>query len=807
MEEESLEARTRLGECFQRMGLTSDALREFQDAFKLCQKRELKREAFELLRRLASLDPSNIANRLNLAGLFVREKMLDDAQREFASLLEEVRRQSGSDLIVRVAEQMLHAFPDSSEALGALVGAKVASGAHADAVRLLEPAVAKAPDDISLRESLVNAYEAAGDATAARRVWRDIAELYKRRGDLEKSRDILQRFVTAEELSLDDGNTTPSLLLTDSTGRSPADDVLELDEPEESAPPRPAPTPAPAAKPRVATIVETGRATPPPVRSAAPTLSTPAEPAPVSQVVADLIAEARVSLEFGDRAEALRIARQVLELAPESEEANELLARAGELSAAGDDGGLSDLLEVNSLVPSDELTEAPPPLPEIELEGADPEIDAFEPGEDFDTLPDIEIMLEDEEDRDEQFASVDPPLEIALEGTPPRALARPAAPAKPEPPAPAKTQAPAVEDPLDFELEIDAVEADEVDEVEGEAALEFAKPLASERGESQADVSAKVTENLSEADFYLEQGLVDEAEKIYQGVLALAPHHPKAMLRLGEISARRGKGPGVEVEIPANALGDTIVCDPGASEPPDLSESAELFESIELEPSVVGEDTIPPLEELEPAPDDEIVFAEDTSPPVALASPPDDPDELEVTHQGADEEGEFDLAAMLDEEESTTGKTIGTLVGVGSVGRGFAEVFSAFKKGIEDQVEEGDSDTHYDLAIAYKEMGLFEDAVRELEVVLRTGARMIEALSLLASCRLALGDPTAAAAHLEAALARAGDSDEAMVALRYDLGEALLAAGRDAEAREAFSKVAAIDPGFRDVAERLARFG
>ena len=37
--------------------------------------------------------------------------------------------------------------------------------------------------------------------------------------------------------------------------------------------------------------------------------------------------------------------------------------------------------------------------------------------------------------------------------------------------------------------------------------------------------------------------------------------------------------------------------------------------------------------------------------------------------------------------------------------------------------------------------------------------------------------------------------------------EALLAAGRDAEAREAFSKVAAIDPGFRDVAERLARFG
>ena len=96
---------------------------------------------------------------------------------------------------------------------------------------------------------------------------------------------------------------------------------------------------------------------------------------------------------------------------------------------------------------------------------------------------------------------------------------------------------------------------------------------------------------------------------------------------------------------------------------------------------------------------------------------------------------------MLDEDDAQTSQTIGTLIGVGSVGRGFAEVFSAFKKGIEEQVDEGDADTHYDLAIAYKEMGLNEDAVRELEAVLRTGTRTIEALSLLAHCKLALGDP------------------------------------------------------------------
>jgi tetratricopeptide (TPR) repeat protein len=277
------------------------------------------------------------------------------------------------------------------------------------------------------------------------------------------------------------------------------------------------------------------------------------------------------------------------------------------------------------------------------------------------------------------------------------------------------------------------------------------------------------------------------------------------MLRLGEIEARRGRRPEVEIEIPGNAFGDTMVCEPGGGDTLGLEEMPALAESVDLECSVFGEDTIPPLEQLEPALVDEIVFAEDTAPPFDLAPAADPSAELDETSESVDEEGEFDLAAMLDEDDPQTSHTIGTLIGVGSVGRGFAEVFSAFKRGIEEQVEEGDADTHYDLAIAYKEMGLHEDAVRELEAVLRTCTRTSEALSLLAHCKLSLGDPAAAAAHLEDALARAGDSDAAAVSLRYDLGEALLAAGRDAEAREAFTKVAALDPGFRDVAERISR--
>jgi tetratricopeptide (TPR) repeat protein len=821
VEEDALEARTRLGECFQRMGLTSDALREFQDAFKICQKRELKREAFELLRRVASLDPSNIANRLNLAGLFAREGMQDDAKREFASLLEEVRRQTGTDLVVRVAEQMMHAFPDSREALDALVWAKLSNGAHADAIALLKPVVARAPEDISLRESLVSAYEAAGDATAVKRLWREIAEMYKRRGDVDKSRDIMQRYAAVEEFTTSDENTAPSILLTDSTGGMPDGDVLELDD----VPPRSQPSVVSAkSAPRMQPVVEKGRATPPPVR---PPLSSQkrvasSEPASARGSSGDLLAEARVSLEFGDPEEAARLARRVLETEPDSADAHALLAETGFAPepAAAEPGGLPSLIERNESDDEIDFSVESVPAPTFESSLTRPEVTALAPGEDYDTLPDIEIVLEDEEDRDEHFASIDPPLELEL-GPDPTPLGSPMPRAK---------SAPAPADSFDIEIEVEG-------ESDADLSLEFSQPLTVSPGDSFGDASLRIAENLTEADFYLEQGLVDEAERIYAKVLEQVPHHPKAMLRMGEIAARRKPAATPRVVESANLeadFGDTMVHEPDGTEALSLPEIAAAVQPLDIEPSVIGEDTIPPLE-LEPALQDELVFAQDTDSPVDLGldldldsepaldllpepEPEPEPEAdaqadvesdegFDETSHSSDEEGEFDLAAMLDDEDGESSGSIGTLIGVGAVGRGFAEVFSAFKKGIQEQVEEGDADTHYDLAIAYKEMGLHEDAVRELEAVLRTGTRAIEALSLLANCKLALGDAAAAAGHLEDALQRAGDSDESAVSLRYDLGEALLAGGRESEALEAFQKVAAADPDFRDVVERISRFG
>ena len=96
---------------------------------------------------------------------------------------------------------------------------------------------------------------------------------------------------------------------------------------------------------------------------------------------------------------------------------------------------------------------------------------------------------------------------------------------------------------------------------------------------------------------------------------------------------------------------------------------------------------------------------------------------------------------------------------------GFESVLQSFKKGIHEQIGPDECDARYDLAIAYKEMGLVDDAIENLELAIQGGARQVEALSLLASCKLELGKPVEAVIHLEMALLQATEGDEATMSL------------------------------------------
>lgn len=170
----------------------------------------------------------------------------------------------------------------------------------------------------------------------------------------------------------------------------------------------------------------------------------------------------------------------------------------------------------------------------------------------------------------------------------------------------------------------------------------------------------------------------------------------------------------------------------------------------------------------------------------------------------ADEEESFvDLAKELEEELAEEEAMVEEATGQGKEEAILEEVFREFQKGVEEQLSEEDSDTHFNLGIAYKEMGLLPEAIREFQVASRNPDLFVECCSMVGVCFMEQGMWTQAAEWYEKALGAPNLAPEAELALRYDLGASFESAGELERAVDVYQEVVALNPGYRDVSSRL----
>jgi tetratricopeptide (TPR) repeat protein len=154
------------------------------------------------------------------------------------------------------------------------------------------------------------------------------------------------------------------------------------------------------------------------------------------------------------------------------------------------------------------------------------------------------------------------------------------------------------------------------------------------------------------------------------------------------------------------------------------------------------------------------------------------------------------LAVELTDGEEATGPA-------GEGEESLEEVFAAFKRQVEDEVGSEDFRTHYDLGIAYKEMGLLDDALKEFEVASGSPELFREACSMAALCQRQRGDIEGAVRWYQKALEAPGGTPEELQGLQYDLADALLQQGNDQAALDMFQSIMDGDPGYRDVQSRV----
>jgi len=122
-------------------------------------------------------------------------------------------------------------------------------------------------------------------------------------------------------------------------------------------------------------------------------------------------------------------------------------------------------------------------------------------------------------------------------------------------------------------------------------------------------------------------------------------------------------------------------------------------------------------------------------------------------------------------------RTIDTRTGGEGVAPAVVVASEEIPSAVDGQVGRDDYETRYGLGIAYREMGLLDEAIAELQLASRGPTRLVECISLLAACFLDKGLPQLAIKWLERGLAEPGLEPHQALSLRYDLAGALEARG------------------------------
>jgi tetratricopeptide (TPR) repeat protein len=279
-------------------------------------------------------------------------------------------------------------------------------------------------------------------------------------------------------------------------------------------------------------------------------------------------------------------------------------------------------------------------------------------------------------------------------------------------------------------------------------------------------VPADLRRALDEIESYVSMGFVDDARNVLGEAAARFSAYPALVQRLAEL--------GLEVEAPSEM--DALLGQPAAAEP----------EAGAEEPLQLGEGFLE--------------FTPSTTLPTAPAAPA----------AGGDGEG-FDLASELGglfgaqpavaEDEGAA--RVSTDLGDASL----ADIFREFQKGVDKQLGKEDYETRYNLGIAYKEMGLVDEAIAEFQLAAKDDARLLECASMLGICFIEKGLPKLAVKWFEKGLQAPGRSEEEYQGLRYDLASALEQSGESGRALALFTELYGQDASFRDVADKVRQLG
>ncbi|MGH9945235.1 MAG: hypothetical protein ACRD9R_23025, partial [Pyrinomonadaceae bacterium] len=292
-------------------------------------------------------------------------------------------------------------------------------------------------------------------------------------------------------------------------------------------------------------------------------------------------------------------------------------------------------------------------------------------------------------------------------------------------------------------------------------------------GDDSRQQNALFAQELESVDYYLAQGYADIARDTLDMLERQYGHGP-------EIASRRQQ-----------LLGD------------DASDKAQTFEPP-LPPPQVNESAFS--------------FGERSFADFEITSPTAAAEEAEaveidttmfITMEGA-EEGTTSAPASAATPPAPSSSSRQEPGGAG-IDPGLAAIFDEFRLAVEETQpdETEDYETHYNLGLAYKDMGLLDEAVEEFQTAIGLVSphdgtpRYLQCCNLLGHCFMQKDMPRPAAMWFAKGLEAPGHSEEEYQALRYELGAAYEQMGDLDRAIETYTVVYGLDVSYRGVGHKL----
>ncbi len=749
LDELSLEVHYKLAELYTKQRLIADAISSYSTIVNTFEKKGKTSEVMELLKKMIEIDPENIGIRLKLADLYQRLSFEKDALAEYSVIFSRLAAQGQFDKAERIYLNIYNSKPREPEVLKGL----------SDLYRK------KGDDQQYLRfaKNLFYHYRDSGDVEAAKGVAASILEVHSSEGEC-------LRFLKS------------------------------ISRPEPKAEPREVPALKPAAREAEEPLIEF------PSVAAETVLPGPAPEEP----------EEKEAVQVQDEKSLISWPEEEIEILIEGfeeEAARESKAAPVAEAAPAEEAAPAKEEELGEIEIEIELELEEEPSAALAIETAPPEAEEGPKEPLSEPVNALETEIEAETEAGKEAAEAIESLEAVY------AQPTEAEETAPERPLEEKAEEPPI---VEFrEEEEPTIEFRETEPVAGVeeagAATEEASPEEkaqaplmdtgeeeiSERLKDEEAVPVVETEATPEAEVRVEEAAGAEAviEEERAAVEAIA--EPPVEIEEEPAAAEPAPVEAVTEALPVEVVHKDEAVYEGPLEAAGEAEAAydapvdeDLSDAIsELMEKIDGaEAESAPTAKIEV---DEKVEAEEKIFPEVRFS--DSSEQITEESQPEGKDGYVDLSAELGMEEALEDLA-------GSWGGGGAEpkeTFDEFKKGIGKQLSREDSETHYNLGIAYMEMELYNEAAKEFKIALKDPRLEFDCYIRLGLCSMADANPDEAIIYYIKGLKIEGKTDEESKGMMYELALAYEAAGDGEEATHLFKSIYEMDPSFREVSAKV----